>query len=64
LEAHTGGHAPFSFAWLGALALSSQEKVGVEDPLAMERLADALPTEPTASRRIVSTDAPRECCRW
>ncbi|GAC1322372.1 MAG: glucose-6-phosphate dehydrogenase (coenzyme-F420) [Chloroflexota bacterium] len=40
----------------GALALSGQEKVGVEDPLEMERLADALPTERTASRWIVSTD--------
>lgn len=39
-----------------ALALSGAEKVGVEDPLAMERLADALPTERTASRWIVSTD--------
>src|SRR5262249_39801304 len=40
----------------GALALSGDEKVGVEDPLQMERLADALPTERTASRWIVSTD--------
>jgi len=40
----------------GALALTSQEKVGVEDPIEMERLADALPTERTASRWIVSTD--------
>jgi coenzyme F420-dependent glucose-6-phosphate dehydrogenase len=40
----------------GALALSAQEKVGVEDPLQMERLADALPTERTATRWIVSTD--------
>jgi coenzyme F420-dependent glucose-6-phosphate dehydrogenase len=40
----------------GALALSGQEKVGVEDPMEMERLADALPTERTASRWIVSTD--------
>jgi coenzyme F420-dependent glucose-6-phosphate dehydrogenase len=40
----------------GALALSSQEKVGVEDPLQMEKLADALPTERTAGRFIVSTD--------
>ena len=40
----------------GALALSGQEKTGVEDPLEMERLADALPTERTASRFIVSTD--------
>jgi coenzyme F420-dependent glucose-6-phosphate dehydrogenase len=40
----------------GALALSSDEKTGVEDPVAMERLADALPTERTASRWIVSDD--------
>ena len=40
----------------GALALSSDEKTGVEDPLEMERRADALPTERTASRFIVSTD--------
>jgi coenzyme F420-dependent glucose-6-phosphate dehydrogenase len=40
----------------GALALSGQDKTGVEDPLEMERLADALPTERTASRWIVSTD--------
>jgi coenzyme F420-dependent glucose-6-phosphate dehydrogenase len=40
----------------GALALSSEEKTGVEDPMVMERLADALPAERTASRFIVSTD--------
>jgi coenzyme F420-dependent glucose-6-phosphate dehydrogenase len=40
----------------GALALSAQEKVHVEDPIEMERLADALPTERTAARWIVSTD--------
>ncbi|WP_182113215.1 MULTISPECIES: glucose-6-phosphate dehydrogenase (coenzyme-F420) [unclassified Actinotalea] len=40
----------------GALALSSDEKTGVEDPIEMERLADALPTERTASRFIVSDD--------
>lgn len=39
-----------------ALALSSDEKVGVEDPLEMERLADALPIERAASRWIVSND--------
>ena len=39
-----------------ALALSPQEKTGVEDPVEMERLADALPTERAASRWIVSTD--------
>jgi len=41
----------------GALALTGDEKTGVEDPRQMERLADALPTERTASRWIVSTDA-------
>src|SRR5207302_2095976 len=40
----------------GALALSAQEKTHLEDPIEMERLADALPTERTASRWIVSTD--------
>jgi len=40
----------------GALALSPEEKMNVEDPLHMERLADALPVERTASRWIVSSD--------
>ena len=39
-----------------ALALSPDEKMGVEDPAEMERLADALPVERAASRWIVSTD--------
>jgi coenzyme F420-dependent glucose-6-phosphate dehydrogenase len=39
-----------------ALALSPKEKMSVEDPLEMERLADALPVERAASRWIVSTD--------
>lgn len=39
-----------------ALALSPEEKMGVEDPAEMERLADALPTERAASRWIVSAD--------
>jgi len=41
----------------GALALSQQEKHDVEDAAEMERLADALPVERTASRWIVSEDA-------
>ncbi|PUA81513.1 glucose-6-phosphate dehydrogenase (coenzyme-F420) [Nocardioides currus] len=41
----------------GALALSGDEKTGVEDPIEMQRLADALPVERTASRFIVSSDA-------
>ena len=40
----------------GALALSPEEKMNVEDALHMERLADALPVERTASRWIVSSD--------
>jgi len=40
----------------GALALSQQEKHDVEDAVEMERLADALPVERTASRWIVSDD--------
>jgi len=39
-----------------ALALSPEEKTGVENPREMERLADALPVERAASRWIVSTD--------
>ena len=39
-----------------ALALSPEEKMSVEDPVEMERLADALPIERAASRWIVSTD--------
>ena len=40
----------------GALALTQDEKHNVEDPLEMERLADALPVERAASRWIVGTD--------
>ena len=39
-----------------ALALKPEEKTGVEDPMEMERLSDALPVERAASRWIVSTD--------
>ena len=39
-----------------ALALTPEEKMSVEDPVEMERLADALPVERAASRWIVSTD--------
>ncbi|MFM7690594.1 MAG: glucose-6-phosphate dehydrogenase (coenzyme-F420), partial [Alphaproteobacteria bacterium] len=39
-----------------ALALSAEEKMSVEDPVEMERLADALPLERAASRWIVSDD--------
>ena len=39
-----------------ALALTPEDKMGVEDPVEMERLADALPLERAASRWIVSSD--------
>ena len=39
-----------------ALALTPEEKMSVEDPVEMERLADALPIERAASRWIVSAD--------
>jgi coenzyme F420-dependent glucose-6-phosphate dehydrogenase len=39
-----------------ALALSPEEKTGVDDAVEMERRADALSTERAASRWIVSSD--------
>ncbi len=39
-----------------ALALTAEEKISVEDPREMERLAAALPIERAASRWIVSSD--------
>jgi coenzyme F420-dependent glucose-6-phosphate dehydrogenase len=39
-----------------ALALTPEEKVTVEDPVEMERLADSVPVERAASRWIVSND--------
>jgi coenzyme F420-dependent glucose-6-phosphate dehydrogenase len=40
----------------GALALTPEQKSGVEDPIEMQRLADAMSAEDAASRFIVSTD--------
>ena len=42
-----------------ALALSADEKTGVDDPVEMERRANALPLERAASRWLVATDADR-----
>ncbi|HYN94240.1 MAG TPA: glucose-6-phosphate dehydrogenase (coenzyme-F420) [Pilimelia sp.] len=39
-----------------ALALTGEEKTGVDDPIEMQRRADALPVERAASRWIVSSD--------
>ncbi len=46
-----------------ALALTPEEKMSVEDPLEMERLADALPVERAAQRWIVSSDADEHVAR-
>jgi coenzyme F420-dependent glucose-6-phosphate dehydrogenase len=40
----------------GALGLTPEQKSGVEDPVEMQRLADALPIERAAARFIVSSD--------
>jgi coenzyme F420-dependent glucose-6-phosphate dehydrogenase len=40
----------------GALALSPEEKTGVEDPIEMQQRADALPIDRAASRFIVSSE--------
>lgn len=53
---HDAARALEDTRYWGALALSSDEKTGVEDPIEMERLADALPVERTKSRWIVSTE--------
>lgn len=49
-------HAREATRYWGALALSPEEKTGVSDPIEMERLADALDTERTVTRWIVSDD--------
>jgi coenzyme F420-dependent glucose-6-phosphate dehydrogenase len=46
-----------------ALSLSPEEKISVEDPLEMERLADRLPAERAAKRWIVSTDPEEHVAR-
>jgi coenzyme F420-dependent glucose-6-phosphate dehydrogenase len=46
-----------------ALALTPEEKMSVEDPTEMEKLADALPVERAASRWIVSTDPDEHIAR-
>ena len=45
------------------LALTPEEKMGIEDPREMERLADRLPIERAASRFIVSTDPEEHVAR-
>jgi coenzyme F420-dependent glucose-6-phosphate dehydrogenase len=45
--------------WWAALALTGEEKRGIEDPLEMERLADA--NLDRAHTRFIVTDDPEEC---
>jgi len=45
--------------WWAALALSPEEKAGIEDPIEMERLADAALDR--AHTRFIVTDDPDEC---
>lgn len=47
----------------GALGLTPEQKQGVEDPVEMQRLADALTAEQTARRFIVSTDPDEHVAR-
>jgi coenzyme F420-dependent glucose-6-phosphate dehydrogenase len=45
--------------WWAALALSAEEKSGIEDPIELERLADA--NLDRAQTRFIVTDDPKEC---
>ena len=47
----------------GALALTPEEKTGVEDPIEMQRLSDALPVGRTVSRWICSSDPDVHCAQ-
>jgi coenzyme F420-dependent glucose-6-phosphate dehydrogenase len=47
----------------GALALTPDEKTGVEDPIEMQRLSDALPVERTMTRWICSSDPEEHALR-
>jgi len=51
------GRALEDTRYWGALALTADEKMNIEDPLQLERLADSLPVERAASRWIVTNDA-------
>jgi coenzyme F420-dependent glucose-6-phosphate dehydrogenase len=52
------GYAEHACGWWAALALSSEEKSGVEDPIEMERLADE--NRERASTRFIVSDDPDE----
>jgi len=58
LAQYAGGRAYYDFLIRRntSLALTPEQKSGVEDPIEMQRLADALPVQQAASRWIVSDD--------
>jgi coenzyme F420-dependent glucose-6-phosphate dehydrogenase len=55
---HDRDYAEHACGWWAALALSGDEKSGVEDPIEMERLADA--NRDRASTRFIVSDDPDE----
>jgi coenzyme F420-dependent glucose-6-phosphate dehydrogenase len=55
---HDPEHAENACHWWAALALSPEQKAGVEDPIEMERLADA--NQAGASSRFIVSDDPDE----
>jgi coenzyme F420-dependent glucose-6-phosphate dehydrogenase len=55
---HDRDYAEEACGWWAALALSGDEKSGVEDPIEMERLADA--NRDRASTRFIVSDDPEE----
>jgi coenzyme F420-dependent glucose-6-phosphate dehydrogenase len=55
---HDADYARDACRWWAALSLTSEEKIGVEDPIEMERLADAA-ADRAHSRFIVSDDPER-----
>jgi coenzyme F420-dependent glucose-6-phosphate dehydrogenase len=57
--AHDLEYARRACDWWAALALSPEEKSGVEDPLEMERLADA--SLDRAHTRFIVSDAAKDC---
>jgi len=61
--AHDLDEAMNATKFWGALGLSAEQKQGVEDPVEMQRLADALTVEQTARRFIVSTDPDKHVAR-
>jgi len=56
---HDPERARHDCGWWAALSLSTEEKSGIEDPIELERLADA--NADRAASRFIVTDDPDEC---